>query len=49
MRTFNKEYVVEISKILNKHDKKLPIECTIEIAQYMTDIVFYAICDARGD
>lgn len=49
MRTFNEEYVFEISKILNKHHIKIPIQCTIEIAKYMTDEVFYAICDARGD
>jgi len=49
MKRFNPETLADISKILNKHDKKLPIECTIEIAEYVDDKVFHAICDARGD
>jgi hypothetical protein len=49
LRSFNPETVADISRILIKHGKKLPIECTMEIVEYIDDKVFHAICDARGD
>ena len=32
-KKFNPENVAKVAKILNKHDKKLPIECIIDLAE----------------